>query len=108
MKYIHPAYRFMLADLAEIDLGCFEILMSQDNLGHDFQLKGLIIGGLSDLTLSGSNGVRGLIPLRGRKRSAGCGPKRGSKRDLPRGCGTLDPRAGSDEQICRLRALRYA
>ena len=27
----------MLADLAEIDLGCFEILMSQDNLGHDFQ-----------------------------------------------------------------------
>ncbi|HOW53343.1 MAG TPA: hypothetical protein PLR60_01715 [Syntrophorhabdaceae bacterium] len=64
MKYIHPAYRFMLADLAEIDLGCFEILMSQDNLGHDFQLKGLIIGGLSDLTLLGRTAWRGLFVRR--------------------------------------------
>ena len=30
MQYIHPPYRLMLTDLAEVDLGCFQILMSED------------------------------------------------------------------------------
>ncbi len=28
MKYVHPPYGFMFTDLAEVDLGCFEILVS--------------------------------------------------------------------------------
>jgi hypothetical protein len=28
VEYIHPSNRFMLTDLAEVDLSCFKILMS--------------------------------------------------------------------------------
>jgi len=37
MEYIHPLYRFVLSGLVEIDLGCFEVLMHEDYLGHDFE-----------------------------------------------------------------------
>lgn len=37
MKYAHPPYRFMFADLAQVDLGGFEILVSEDDLGNDLQ-----------------------------------------------------------------------
>ena len=37
VKDIHPAYRFVFTNLAEIDLGCLQILMPQDHLGHDFK-----------------------------------------------------------------------
>ena len=36
MQYVHPLYRFMLTDLAEVDLGRFEALMSEYYLRHDF------------------------------------------------------------------------
>jgi len=32
----HPAYRFLLADLAQVDLSRFQILMSQYYLGNNF------------------------------------------------------------------------
>ena len=32
MKNVHPPYRFMFTDLAEVDLRGFQILMSQDYL----------------------------------------------------------------------------
>jgi hypothetical protein len=30
MEYVHLLYRFVLTDLAEVDLGCLRILMAQD------------------------------------------------------------------------------
>jgi len=32
MKYVHPPDSFVFTDLAEIDLGCFQVLVSQDDL----------------------------------------------------------------------------
>jgi hypothetical protein len=37
MQYVHPPYGFMFADIGEIDLGCFEVLMHEDYLEHDFE-----------------------------------------------------------------------
>jgi len=36
VENIHPAYGFCFRDLAQVDLGCLEILVPQDYLGHDF------------------------------------------------------------------------
>jgi hypothetical protein len=36
-KDIHPTYRFLLINLAQIDLGGLQVLMTQDHLGHDFR-----------------------------------------------------------------------
>jgi hypothetical protein len=36
MQYIHPPNGFMFTDLAKVDLGGFEILVSEDYLGNDF------------------------------------------------------------------------
>jgi hypothetical protein len=36
VEYIHPSDSFMFTDLAEIDLGRFEVLMSEYYLRHDF------------------------------------------------------------------------
>jgi len=36
VKNIHPPYRLLLTDLAQIDLRGLEVLMSQDYLGHNF------------------------------------------------------------------------
>jgi hypothetical protein len=36
VKNVHPPYPFLFTDLAQIDLGGFQVLMSHNHFGHDF------------------------------------------------------------------------